>query len=674
MTKKDEILPGMIVEFFQDQQVYCAVVIGTKNQRLLVLSETNRELNISKSRILDVLGPMLDIKKDREEIISKLKSIGMSRDELAKSIHIDELWSLLEEENRGFTIEELAEFIFTEPNLEQTAALQRMLIEDRLLFQYKGGIFYPRSKENVEQRKIQLEREAQRKHELEVGVQWLKNIMSGDIEEYENNTVILSIIEKVRDFAIKSTESSHYAFIKELFKEAGLNLDPQVAFKILVQSEVWKEDENILIYQFDIPRDFNHLVIEYTESFDKNSHKDKLDSKREDFTEEWTITIDGSGTLDIDDALSFKELPDGTYRVGVHITDVSSYIQPNDPLDQAARDRMTTVYLPDEKIPMLPQTFSEDICSLIEGEKRRAMSFIFHVDHQGNILSEKIIPSFIRVDRRMTYEEANDLLNEVPALRILHMLSQCLQEKRKECGALIIHVPEVQAVVNTNGKIQIKRYNQDEPAQTLISEWMIAANTGAARFFQEHDIPAIYRCQSKPKHEEIPNVSEHYLFYMLQQRRIIARAEISPDPGKHCGLGVECYVSITSPIRRYVDLILQRQLRSFFLFSEPYYDRENLDKIITDINATIPKVSYLARKWNKYWILKYLKQENITEVEVLVLDQNDRFIHVVIPDYMLEVSIQKKGSESVGIGQVVMAKIEHVNPRTDTIKLRLFDN
>ncbi|SFM83811.1 ribonuclease catalytic domain-containing protein [Thermodesulforhabdus norvegica] len=674
MNRKEEILPGTVVEFFQDQEVYCAVVTGTKNQRLLVLSEANRELNISRSRILGVLGPRIDINKSRDEIIDALKRISSARSEKSKKLDIEELWALVEEEGEsGFTIQELAGFMYEDPDPEQMAALQRALINDKLLFQYKAGIFYPRSRENVEQKKIQIEREEERKREVAEGAKWLKTLTKGHIKEQEPPCEIVNkIVERIKDFAIRSGDSPHFGFVKELFKEAELNVDPQVAFRILVKAGIWKEDENLLLYQFDIPRDFNRETLEFAEKIDESSHEDALDALRRDLTTEPTFSIDGPETRDIDDALSVSFLSEGIYLIGVHITDVSSYVQPDDPLDRSARSRMSTAYLPDERIPMLPIRLSEDLCSLVQGKKRRAISFLFRVDAEGNILSEEIIPSFVCVKKRLTYDEANRMIETDPELRVLHNVARRLQERRVEKGALIIHVPEVQALVDEDGTIHLKRYTQDEPSQILVSEWMIAANSLAARFFQEHSIPAIYRCQSEPREEEeIPGASDHPLFYMLHKRRLLARAEFSMTPERHCSLGLDCYVSITSPIRRYVDLVMQRQLRHYLLKGEPYYDQEKLDTIITEMNATLPKIAYVSRRWNRYWILKYLKQHAIKEVEALVLDQNERSFHLVLPEYMLETNVVKTGAEKIATGQVIRAEIEKVNPRDDTLKVRI---
>ncbi len=671
MGNKEEIPAGTVIEFLQDQKIQTAMVVSSKNQRLLVLSENNREINISRNRLLGIVGPRINESMNRTEIVKVLQEISERRDNLSKDIDVEDLWNVLEGEEAEFTARELAEFIYNNPEPDEVAGVQRAVLQNKLFFQYKSGVFIPRSKENVEQKKIQAQREAEKERKLQIGSEWLKAVFSGtehpSIPEEDKS----DIISKIKDFALHGSNSTHYAFIKELFKRADINLDPQLAFKIIVRLGTWKEDENILIYQYDIPREFDKTAIEYAEKLAQEELKDPLDEKRIDLTGIRTITIDGEETRDIDDALSLEQLDDGIFRIGVHITDVSSHVQQDDPIDREARARMTSIYLPDEKIPMLPSILSEDICSLVAGKKRRAISFMFTVDEDANILKSEVFPSFIRVDERLTYEQANSLMQTQDNLKILYNLSERLQLKRKERGALIIHVPEIQAVVDSEGKIHLKRYRQDEPAQIIVSEWMIAANAYMASYFIENQIPAIFRCQGEAKDAEIPYTSEHSLFYLCHQRKQFARAELSIEPAKHCSLGLDCYVSVTSPIRRYIDLILQRQYRHFLLTGKPLYSSDELDGLITEMNSILPKALFVSRKWNRYWILKYIKQEKIKSCEALILDQNDRVINVILPEFMLETTILKRNIHNVPVGKMVTVRIEKINPREDILRLQL---
>jgi len=679
MREQQELASGTIVEFYNEKTICTGVVLATKGQRLFVISEQNREMNISQNRILETIGPVLDVKEDRDILVTKLKEISARRRELASQINIEELWGLLEEEGGSYSLQDLAGFIFNAPDHHQLAALERALLADRFYFQNKDSLYIPRSKENVEQLKIQAEQEARRELMLQKGSLWLKEVWKnepGAIPSGQFSEEQQDIIEKLKDFAVAGNESEHLNTVKELFKRAELNLDPQIAFRLLVNLGVWKPDENLLIYKFGIPRHFSPEVISCAENLvitktvsEPGAIVDPLDAKREDLTDLWTISIDSEETKDIDDAISLEKLDSNLLRVGVHITDVAAYIERDNILDVEARSRMTSVYLPDEKIPMFPPIISENLCSLIAGENKRAISFFFTVDPHGSVVETRITPSFIRVKERLTYDEVNEKLKHGDErLKVLHDIASAFREDRKRKGAIILHMPEVYAMVDDQGIIHIKKYNQDEPSQTIVAECMIAANALVAKFFMEEGIPALYRAQGEAKQdEESYGENVHPLFLLFRQRRLFARAELSTTPERHCSLGVECYSSITSPIRRYMDLVLQRQLRSYFLEQPPAYSINDLDAIITDMNEILPKVFQITRRWNRYWILRYIEQENIKETTALILDHNDRSVHVVLPDFMLETFIPKKAFRTMAIGQVVPVKIEKVRPREETI-------
>ncbi|MCX7822521.1 MAG: ribonuclease R [Syntrophobacterales bacterium] len=676
MNQQQELTPGTVVEFYHEKNICTGVILGTKGQRLFVLSDQNREMNISQGRILETVGPTLDIRADRDKLVASLREISAKREELAAEIDIEDLWGLLEEEGGSYSLRELASFLFNDLDVHHLSALERALLTDKFYFQKKDGLHIPRSKEAVEQLRIQVEREALKERTLEEGSSWLREIWkTPGVVSQELSSQQQDIVEKLKDFAIAGNESEHYEFIKELFKRADLNTDPLVALQLLVNIGIWKADENILIRKFEIPRYFSENLLAYAETLVMKTHHDPVDEKREDLRHLWTVSIDSEETKDIDDAISLERLDPNTFRIGIHITDVASYVPPGDPLDIEARSRMTSIYLPDEKIPMLPTIISENLCSLIANEDKRAISFLLTVDRQGSVMETQIKPSFIRVKERLSYEEVTRRIQGGDEhFKVLYEITYAFREDRKSRGAIVLHLPEVYATVDSDGTVHIKKYDREEQSQVIVSECMIAANTLAAKFFAERNTPALYRIQGETKQENDSYGDVHPLFTLMRQRRLFAKAELSTTPERHCSLGVECYSSITSPIRRYMDLVLQRQLRACLIGTLPPYSIEDLEAIITEMNSTLPKVFQVTRRWNRYWILRYIEQENIKNTTALILDHNDRSIHIVLPDFMLEAFIPKKSNRSFVLGQLVPAKIERVKPREESIMIVLNTN
>jgi exoribonuclease-2 len=246
-----------------------------------------------------------------------------------------------------------------------------------------------------------------------------------------------------------------------------------------------------------------------------------------------------------------------------------------------------------------------------------------------------------------------------------------LRQMRIERGAVLLPLPEIQVYVNEHGMIHVSRYEKETPGQVIVSEWMIAANGLAASELARRDIPAIYRIQDECRPETDPVQSDHPIFHIYRQRRLFARAELATRPGPHCSLGMNPYTTVTSPIRRYMDLVVQRQLKHALRTDEPFYSEEELDALITRIRVQQGRVAFVQRKWTRYWLLKYLEQEDIQTLNALVLDKNARFAHLLIPDFLMEANAPLPEENPVSPGEMVRIKIERLAPRDEVFRVQI---
>lgn len=670
---------GTVVEFFEARQILLGVALAMKGSRLSVLGENGREFNLARSRVLHFSRGCLNCELGRDFMIAELAKIRNAREDLTRQIDIEELWSLLMDEAQSFSAEDLAELVFSEAiNDHHVAAVQRVLLQDKLYFQFKDGSFRARPETKVQARTEQLAREAERDALLSRGSDWLAGLRTRQSAHSTAPEPDLNlrkrIVESLKNFALHGQEAPDQAFVKELLKRANLKPEPQTAFHLLVRLGVWHEDENTYLLQQDIPIDFPERV-EHQASDYLLQAPEKLavaaDSGLEDLRHLETFTIDSATTRDYDDALSLRRLTDNRYEVGVHIADVAAFIQPNDLVDREARARATSIYLPDQLIPMLPATLSEDLCSLRKGEDRLSLSFLAEIDDAGILSRTRITQSVIRIRERLTYDVFNTALEAKESFRILHQLGGKLRAKRLEQGAVMLPLPEIQVTVNPAGMIQVHRYVKETPSQIVVSEWMIAANQIAADYLADHKIPGIFRAQGECRPETQPVMSDHALFHVYRQRRLFARAELDTQPGPHCSLGVARYTSITSPIRRYVDLVTQRQLKHALATGGPLYNKEELNAIITEFRSFNSKVTFVQRKWTRYWLLKYIEQEDIQQTNALVLEKNPRFAHLLLTDFLLEANVPLVDETQVKPGELIRIRVDRVNPRDDVLRLRL---
>jgi exoribonuclease-2 len=220
--ESQEIVPGTVLEFFESKEILCGVVLAVKDSRFNVLSERNREVNVTRSRAIHHGRLLLDLSRSRDELLKRLASISQVRKDLMRQVNIEELWSVLESDTNGFEAREITEFIFSTPvSDDQVAAVQRLMIQDRLYFQVKDSTFIARSAENVENRRIELERESERERKLAEGARWLEAIWNrrqnpSDIEFRDE------ILSELKSYALFGQEAKESSFMKELLKDAGI--------------------------------------------------------------------------------------------------------------------------------------------------------------------------------------------------------------------------------------------------------------------------------------------------------------------------------------------------------------------------------------------------------------------------------------------------------------------
>lgn len=663
--------PGTVVEFFEAKELLLGVCLAVKDQRLNVLTENNREMNLVMRRVVSASPGKLNPTHSRDDLVRALKKIRHDRETLAAQVDVEELWSVLEGEAEGYSPQDLAELVFPGAVTDDhVAAVQRVLFADRVYFQFKDGLFSARTAEQVDRRREEIEREAQRERLLEEGAQWVRRVFQAK-PGVRHDVFDGDLVERIKDFCLFGQDAENAAFVKELFGRAGIPPQQATAFRFLVRLGVWSENENLYLHQQGLATDFPEEILTAADAGKVRLRSVVAGEERADFRSYEAFTIDSASTRDFDDALSVRPLAEDRWEVAVHIADAAHFVDVDDPVDREAASRVTSIYLPDRRIPMLPPALSEEACSLCLGKDRATLSFLMEVDASGRIHGWSIRPGVVRVSRRLTYDQVDRLVETDPTFKALFHLSERLREQRRERGAVLLPLPEIHISVNDHGMIQLLRYEKESPSQIIVSEWMIAANGIAAAYLAEKDLPAIYRCQAECRPETSQVQSDYPIFHIYRQRRLFARAELETRPGPHCSLGMNPYTTVTSPIRRYIDLVVQRQIKAALGEGRPAYSEEVLEKILTHVRVQLGKVAFVHRKWTRYWILRYLEQEDIQTLHAIVLDKNAKFAYLLLPDFLMEVHAPLPQEQAVAAGEMVRLKIERLNPRDDLLRVQI---
>lgn len=445
-----------------------------------------------------------------------------------------------------------------------------------------------------------------------------------------------------------------------------------------------------IIKSYELPMAFSEKVLNQAERV-AGEVTDADRAGRRDLREVTMVTIDGEDAKDLDDAVNV-EFDGSFYHLGVHIADVTNYVQEYSVLDREALKRGTSVYLVDRVIPMLPHTLSNGICSLNAGEDRLALSCLMKIDLKGEIVDYEICESVIRVNRRMSYSVVRALLEDrgtqeweslyreyealVPMFENMEKLASLLRQKRKKRGAIDFDFPECKIVLDRQGHpLSIRPYERNV-ATDLIEDFMLAANETVAQHFYWMELPFLYRVHDVPDEEKIQKLSvfiNNFGYYMKStdkrgskvgsgevhpkeiqklldkiegtpEEAMIARlvlrsmkqAKYSVVSSGHFGLACQYYTHFTSPIRRYPDLqihrIIKEQLRGRLNEERIAHYKEILPQVASETSRLERRADEAERETDKLKKVEYM-ENHIDEVfEGVISGVTSWGIYVELPN------------------------------------------
>ncbi len=409
-----------------------------------------------------------------------------------------------------------------------------------------------------------------------------------------------------------------------------------------------------IVRNFGLPMEFEEKVLKQAQRVASEvSEADMLG--REDLRDVQMVTIDGEDAKDLDDAVSLSK-EGGNFLLGVHIADVTNYVQENSSLDREALKRGTSVYLTDRVIPMLPHALSNGICSLNEGQDRLALSCIMKISPEGDVTDYRIVESVIRVDRRMSYTSVKKILEDkdeeesrkyeklTPMFFLMEELAGILRARRKKRGSIDFDFPETKIILDEEGHpLEVRPYERNT-ATKIIEDFMLLANETVAQHFYWMEMPFVYRTHDNPDPEKIQQLGvfisnfgygiktrqeeihpkeiqkllgkiegtpEEALISRLALRSM-KQARYSVDCTGHFGLACQYYCHFTSPIRRYPDLqihrIIKEQLRGRLKENRIQHYEEILPQVADHSSKTERRADEAERETDKLKKAEYMEQ------------------------------------------------------------------
>ena len=574
---------GMLVEFLDEGRLKPGLVVREHGEQLAVTEAGGRERSIARDLVM-LRYP--DRKVTRETLATAVSALEVERARLTAELDLNLLWEVVREHGRSFSAEELAELFFGGRAACATSVMLEALFNDRLYFVRRHLEFVARSADQVERLRVQYDKVRLRSE----ASRHTRNLIRGVLEDGlvvppEEAAPLIAELRRYLDNPFTRSRD-----LTAMIEAAVTDIAPaEAAYEILARLGAPVAGPRFVIIG-GVRTGFSAAALAEADQVAAPS--------REAGDDMGAVTIDDDDTVEVDDALSCERLADGGLRVRVHIALVADFVTAHGAIDQEAAARATTVYLPEATIRMLPDRIACDAASLIAGQERHVLTTDVCLSADGEIAGYSIYPSRIRIAARLSYDACDALLAaesdsaHAAALRLMNEAALRLRERRRAAGALLVHRREPKIKVSADGEIELTLIDSMSASRQLVAELMVLSNYAAARWAADHRVPIIYRVQ--------PTIGGDFA---------AQRPRLSLHPEFHAGVGLDYYAQVSSPIRRYMDLVLQRQLLA--ALAEPpsvAYQADELLKLLANAEAADAEGKELERRAKRYWTLRYLER------------------------------------------------------------------
>lgn len=576
-----------------------AKVIAVTDSKIEITLENGKNVKV-RSKDIELLheGPLKNF--------SELKNI---------SCDIEETHELLQGEAVSF--DELVELLFSECT-PSTALCTYRILEDGLYF---SGSIQDIQVCSTEEVTTELQKRNAKENEQKEWEALIERIRTKKIDKDD-----ISRLREVEQVAYGKATGS------KILKELSIEITRENAHNLLLQLGVWDERVNPYPQRMGVETNLEYPPVPQL------PEEDRLD-----LTHLPAFAIDDEGNKDPDDALSI----DGD-RLWIHIADVAALVKPDSDLDLLAKSQGANSYLPEKTVTMLPPETTE-VLGLGLQEISPAFSFGITLNDDGSIDDIQIRLTKVKVTRT-TYKDAESQIGVSP-FKEMHEFTQKFRAYRERNKAIFLNFPEVKFHVENDEIIfkQIIRYDSSE----MVADAMMMAGEAAALFAEKNNIAIPYTAQLPPEEERSPQT----LSEMFAYRKFLQPSQITSSPGGHAGLGLARYCRATSPLRRYVDLVVHQQLRAFITGGTPLDEDTILDRI-GSYNAIARDVQRLERFSNKHWTLVHLQRNPQWTGKAIVVEERERGYTAIIPEFALETRLN--GSTPLELDQEITLAVSDI--------------
>ena len=529
--------------------------------------------------------------------------------------------------------------------------------KDDVFFKRGEGGYIARTPEDVEELIRKKETEEKKKEEKRLALIWGRALVRGKPGEAPEEFNPENYIDLIKNYIIYLDNYGKAPEAKSYLSEIGVR-DVEGAIEFLISLGEWDENEDPIFKRFSIKDDFPKKVQKEAEEL---LSRDILEGELEDLRDMNVFSVDDENTEDIDDALSIEETEKG-YRVGIHIANVSYWVPKWSDLDSEAGRRGETVYLPEKRIHMFPPELIQEKFSLIQGEDRAALSLFVNFDKDLNLKNYEFRNTLINTDKNMSYNEAVEYFENDPLGIIFKEIAVSQRCKRLDAGAFIIQLPQLKIRVGEDSSVTVEKNYMDTEAHRVVAEMMILMNNTAGKYLRDNELPAIYRSQPEAVSEDARTFDSSDPLYALSVVKYLRAPRVGLSAEPHKSLGLDAYTQVTSPIRRYTDLMMQRQIVSGITTGEQAYTEDELENQYPRIEIGVRDKRVVERSREKYWLYKHFEEIKGKELPGIVSSISGSKANVYIPDYLMELPVTISTKDLLETGKGITLRIDDVDP------------
>lgn len=691
--------PGCIVEYLEDNSIQTAFVLEESGGKLRLLMPSRRETKMASDRILPWPGPVYPAGMGREEAVRILEGHKSKRETLAANIDPMDVWEIAQDEIRQADAGWFAELFESEPGVDTIAAYGRALLGCKTHFRFQPPEFQVFDAETVQKRQDEQRVKAEREALVAGGAAFLhllwdlalkrKSLTADELKEAVSkervpSANVLDRIAKLLFARVVNPETQEDAALWQLIGK-GLPDVPHVPFQLLVAWGKLPQHYNFWLDRADYETG-DDWWLEYSGEVDQlvSAGKNSRDADgKPPICDLPFLSIDSSSTKDIDDAFHIEQADNG-WNLTVALACPAFCWPFGSSFDKKILHRGTSIYLPEKTMHMMPEILGTETYSLKQGENRLAFCLRIGIGASGEVLSFEPCVAQARLAANLTYENAQAVLdgNADPdntampyasQLRQAFSLAKARENSRIANGAIIMQKPEPVIRLSDDDNDVVVDIEPEKPfydAQLLVSEMMVLASAALADWAAQRNIPLVYRTQNVTVPKEYAGIwsKPEDLARVI---RALAPSILETEPRPHAALAVPRYAPITSPLRRYTDLLNEGQIINYLAKGEPLWNKGELDIILDTLSPNLDAASQVQRFRPRYWKLLYFRQHGDKEWwDGVITEENENFVSVSLPDKGLFVRGKRQlFDERACPGMKVALRLGKVNPLYNEIQI-----